>query len=107
MEFDAAEWVFGHLGAVPDLARLAALAGPVPAPAPAPAPATPGAAGALTARERQVLALVATGRSNREVAAELLVSEHTVARHLQNIFAKLAVSSRTGAVAFAYAHDLI
>jgi ATP/maltotriose-dependent transcriptional regulator MalT len=103
MEFDAAEWVFGHLGAVPDLARLAALAGPVPTPA----PATPGAAGALTARERQVLALVATGRSNRAVAAELLVSEHTVARHLQNIFAKLAVTSRTAAVAFAHDHGLI
>jgi ATP/maltotriose-dependent transcriptional regulator MalT len=103
MELDAAGWVFEHLGAVPDLARLPALAGPA-----LDSPAAPaGAARALTARERQVLALVATGRSNREIAAELLVSEHTVARHLQNIFAKLAVTSRTAAVAFAYAHHLL
>jgi DNA-binding CsgD family transcriptional regulator len=91
MEFDAARWVFQHLGAVPDLARLTALAGPAPGPDQV-----------LTARERQVLALVATGASNREIAAQLLISEHTVARHLQNIFAKLQVTSRTAAAAFAH-----
>ena len=49
----------------------------------------------------EVLGLVAAGKSNREIAAELVLSEHTVARHLQNIFAKLGVSSRTAASAFA------
>jgi ATP/maltotriose-dependent transcriptional regulator MalT len=61
----------------------------------------------LTAREAEVLRLVATGRSNRDIAAELVVSEHTVARHLNNIFAKLGVSSRTAATAFAFERDLI
>jgi DNA-binding NarL/FixJ family response regulator len=61
----------------------------------------------LTARELEVLRLVAAGKSNRQIAAELVISEHTVARHLQNIFAKLDVSSRTAASAFAYEHDLV
>jgi ATP/maltotriose-dependent transcriptional regulator MalT len=61
----------------------------------------------LTERELAVLRLVAAGKSNREIAADLVISEHTVARHIQNIFAKLAVSSRTAATAFAFAHDLL
>jgi len=61
----------------------------------------------LTDRELEVLRLVAAGRSNREIAVELVISEHTVARHLQNIFAKLGVPSRTAATAFAFAHDLL
>jgi DNA-binding NarL/FixJ family response regulator len=61
----------------------------------------------LTTREAEVLRLVATGRSNREIAAELVLSEHTVARHLNNIFAKLGVSSRTAATAFAFERDLV
>jgi len=60
----------------------------------------------LTAREVEVLALVAEGLSNREVAARLVISEHTVARHLQNMFVKLGVSSRSAATAFAFEHGL-
>ena len=61
----------------------------------------------LSGRELEVLRLVAAGRSNREIASVLVISEHTVARHLQNIFAKLGLSSRTAATAFAFEHDLV
>ena len=61
----------------------------------------------LTARELEVLRLVAAGKTNREIAGELVISEHTVARHLQNIYAKLRVSSRTAATAFAFEHELV
>jgi len=60
----------------------------------------------LTAREAEVLRLVASGRTNREIAASLVISERTVARHLQNIYAKLRVPSRTAATAYAFAHGL-
>ena len=53
-----------------------------------------------------MLRLVAIGRSNREIAAELVISEHTVARHVQNILATLRLRSRTAAGAFAFEHDL-
>ncbi len=49
---------------------------------------------------------VASGKTNREIAASLVISEHTVARHLQNIFAKTGVSSRSAATAFAFEHGL-
>ena len=52
-------------------------------------------------------ALVAAGKSNRAVADELVISEKTVARHMSNIFAELGVSSRSGAVAYAYRHGLV
>ena len=63
--------------------------------------------GGLTAREAEVLRLVAAGKSNRAIAGELVISEHTVARHLQNIFAKLDVPSRSAATAFAFEHGLV
>jgi DNA-binding CsgD family transcriptional regulator len=62
--------------------------------------------GGLTAREAEVLRLVATGQSNAKIAAELVLSEKTVARHLSNIFAKLDVGSRTAAAAYAFEHQL-
>ena len=94
MELDAARAVFAQLGAAPDLESLDS-------------PTRAGETHGLTLRELEVLQLVAAGKSNREVAAALVISEHTVARHLQNIYAKLNVSSRTAASAFAFAHDLV
>jgi DNA-binding CsgD family transcriptional regulator len=93
LELDAARGAFDRLGAAPDLARLNALTGAAPH--------------GLSARELEVLRHVAAGKSNREIAAELVVSEHTVARHVQNIRAKLGVSSRTAAAAFAFEHRLV
>lgn len=74
------------------------------------APAGDPSAGAsndgLSHRELEVLALVAAGRTNRQVAAELVISEKTVARHLSNIFTKLDLSSRTEAAAYAFERGL-
>jgi DNA-binding CsgD family transcriptional regulator len=95
-ELEAARAGFARLGAVPDERRAAALLARAPA----------GPAG-LSAREVQVLRLVAAGRTNRQVAAELVLSEHTVARHLQNAFGKIGVSSRAAAVAYAVEHGLV
>lgn len=61
----------------------------------------------LTAREAEVLRLVASGQSNAQIASALVLSEKTVARHLSNIFAKLEVGSRTAAAAFAFEHQLV
>jgi DNA-binding NarL/FixJ family response regulator len=97
MELDAARDVFRRLGAAPDLARVDALVD---------APRATSADG-LTAREVEVLRLVAAGKTNRAVATDLVISEKTVARHLSNIFDKLGVSSRAAATAYAYEHDLI
>jgi DNA-binding CsgD family transcriptional regulator len=97
MEFDAARRVFEQLGAVPDRAMLETLSGK----------ADVAAAGGLTVRELEVLALVAAGKSNRAIAAELFLSEHTIARHVQNILGKLDVPSRTAATAFAFEHHLL
>lgn len=97
MELDAARQVFRQLGARPDLARADALAGI----------AATRAAGGLTAREVQVLRLVAAGKTNRAIAADLVISEKTVARHVSNIFTKLGLSSRSAATAYAYEHDLV
>jgi DNA-binding CsgD family transcriptional regulator len=61
----------------------------------------------LTPRELEVVRLVAAGKSNRDIASALAISENTVARHVQNILGKLRVSSRTAATAFAFEHELI
>ena len=95
LELRAALAAFQRLGAAADAGRageLLAGSGDLP--------------GGLTPREAEVLRLVAAGRTNREVAAELVISEHTVARHVQNIFAKLDLPSRAAATAFAFEHGL-
>ena len=61
----------------------------------------------LSARELEVLRLVAAGKSNRTIAAELFISGRTVERHVSNIFSKLNVSSRTAATAYAYENQLV
>lgn len=93
-ELSAARETFERLGATVDARMVAQLLGARALPA------------GLTAREVEVLVLVAEGRTNREVAAELVLSEKTVARHLSNIFTKLGVSTRTEASAFAFEHRL-
>jgi DNA-binding CsgD family transcriptional regulator len=101
LELEAGLAGFAKLRAEPDRERVEALL------ATADGPEAPGARHGLSAREVEVLRLVAAGQSNREIAAALTISEHTVARHLQNIFAKLGVSSRTAAGAFAFENDLV
>ena len=95
MELRAAAEAFRALGAAPDLAGLERWGVSVTDGQP------------LTPREVQVLRTVATGKTNRAIAEELFLSEKTVARHLSNIFAKLDVSSRAAATAYAYEHDLL
>jgi DNA-binding CsgD family transcriptional regulator len=95
IELDAARRVFTQLGAIPALEQARRLAGPTPPSAPA----------GLTARQAEVLRL-ASGATNREIAGTLVISEKTVARHTANIFAKLGVSSRAAATAYACRHGL-
>jgi DNA-binding NarL/FixJ family response regulator len=61
----------------------------------------------LTAREREVLALIGQGKSNTEIAAELFVSEGTVKTHINHLFTKLQLRDRAAAVVFAFDHDLV
>ena len=97
LELDAARQVFRELGAVTDLARLDALE----------RPASGEPTCGLTPRELEVIRLVAGGGTNKAIARELGVSERTVDWHVSNIFAKLDVSSRAAATAFAYEHELV
>ena len=97
LEFDFARAVFQQLGAKANLARLVGVKRE-----PQHAPESP-----LTTREIEVLALVATGKTNRAIANNLFISEKTVARHLSNIFVKLDLSSRAAATAYAYKHKLV
>jgi DNA-binding CsgD family transcriptional regulator/tetratricopeptide (TPR) repeat protein len=94
LELEAARDAFERLEAKPDLLQVESLLSGKTT--------TQG----LTDRELEVLRLVAAGNSNRTIARTLVISEHTVARHVQNIFTKLGVRSRTAAGAFAYEHNL-
>ncbi len=95
LEFDAARSVFAQLGAQPDLARLDTTRAPTSPPGP------------LTARELDVLRLIAAGHTNKGIAGELCLSERTIDRHVSNILSKLDVPSRAAATAYAYDHKLI
>jgi DNA-binding CsgD family transcriptional regulator len=93
LEFDAARAAFSALGARPDLDRLASV--------------LHGRSDGLSPREVEVLEHVAAGQTNREIAAELGISERTVDRHVSNLFDKLGVSTRAAATAYAYEHGLM
>jgi DNA-binding CsgD family transcriptional regulator len=97
LELEAARALFTQLGAAPDIARIGSLG----------KKAEPAARYPLTARELQVLQLVAAGKTNKAIATELFLSEKTVDRHMSNIFTKLDVPSRAAATAFGYEHDLL
>ena len=97
LELEAARDVFAQLESAPDLARVDSLARRPPSVD----------AHGLTPRELQVLRLVAAGETNKVIAAELVLSERTVDRHVSNIFTKLGVSSRAAATAYAYKHQLV
>ena len=97
LELEAARRAFVDLGAPADVARVDALAGDAGA----------GGPEGLTPRELEVLRLVAAGRTNKAIATELVVSRRTVDRHVSNIFAKLRVSSRAAATAYAYERRLV
>jgi DNA-binding NarL/FixJ family response regulator len=97
MEIDAAVEAFEQLGARPDVERMMALQ----------APETTAPSSGLTGREVEVLRQIAAGKTNRAIAAELSISEKTVARHISNIFTKLDLSSRSAATAYAYEHKLL
>jgi ATP/maltotriose-dependent transcriptional regulator MalT len=96
MEVDAARWVFEQLGAAFDLALLDGQS----------KPAAPSSDGGLTAREIQVLKLIVAGETNKAIASALVISEYTVARHVQNMLQKLGCSSRASLAAFAVEHGL-
>ncbi|WP_138414865.1 helix-turn-helix transcriptional regulator [Sinomonas gamaensis] len=109
LELAGAGRIFAELGAAPDLDQLSRLAPSSSAALPAPTllaePPAPDP-GPLSPRELEVLALVASGAANRAIAAELFLSEKTVARHVSNILLKLGLPSRTAAAAYAFEHGL-
>ena len=97
VELESARSTFARLGARPDQQRVEELLH---------APRAVGPSG-LSARELEVLRLVAAGRTNHAIAAELFVSERTVHRHVSNIFDKLGVHSRTAAASYAIQHRIV
>jgi DNA-binding CsgD family transcriptional regulator/tetratricopeptide (TPR) repeat protein len=94
LELDAARDGFARLGAAAEVRRIDEMTGRGESP------------GNLTKREIEVLQLIAGGKTNREIAADLVISQHTVGRHVNNIFVKLGVTSRSAATAFAFIHGI-
>ena len=98
LDLEAARRTFERLGAVTDAARVRSAVRQ---------PDDARGHGPLTSREREVIALIATGKTNRAIADALGLSEKTVARHVSNIFTKLGLSSRAAATAYAFQHRLV
>ncbi|MET0592592.1 MAG: LuxR C-terminal-related transcriptional regulator, partial [Polyangiaceae bacterium] len=106
LEIEAALDVFEKLGAVVDRDAARQALASLHEKGPRRASSTPPAHG-LTARELEVLRLVASGKTNKAIAKELFLSEKTVDRHVSNIFAKVNVATRAAATAYAYEHGLV
>ncbi len=108
LELDAAREAFEQLGAAPDLAAVDALRPDADAGAKSDARDLDAVAPhGLTPREVEVLRLVASGKTNKDIARDLYHSEKTVERHVSNIFPKVHVASRAAATAYAYEHGLV
>jgi ATP/maltotriose-dependent transcriptional regulator MalT len=97
LELESARATFARLSARPDLRRVEALLNPAKLDNPH----------GLSAREIEVLRLIAAGRTNHAIATELFLSERTVHRHVSNIFDKLGVRSRTAAAAYGIRHHIV
>ena len=97
LELDAASWIFRQLGAAHDLSRTDILIRNT---------GTEKTHG-LTPRELEILCSLATGKTNKQIASELFISERTVDRHVSNILGKLNLPSRSAATAYAYKHNLL
>jgi len=97
LELGAARETFARLGAATDLARLDSLS----------VLGTTAETHGLTKRELEVLRRLATGETNKDIAAGLILSVRTVDRHVSNIYAKLGVSSRAAAASYAHKHRLV
>jgi DNA-binding NarL/FixJ family response regulator len=97
LELESARATFSRLGARPDLHRVETLLNP----------SRPVSSHGLTARETQVLKLIAAGKTNHAIASELFLSERTVHRHVTNIFDKLGVRSRTAAASYGIQHHIV
>lgn len=97
LELDAASWIFRQLGAAHELSRTNILIQNTDT------EKTHG----LTPRELEVLCCLATGKTNKEIASELFISERTVDSHVSNILGKLNLPSRAAATAYAYKHNLL
>ena len=94
-ELEAALATFRRLGAASDLEGVEAMLG-----------GRSVRPDGLSPREVEVLGLLAAGKTNREIAGELGISERTVDRHVSNIYAKVDVSTRSAATAYAFEHHL-